>query len=107
MNTQRSDFLGVRSATIQWSDGPLPKLVPDTISASPPPTGNLFEPGQVVEGKYEIRKLLGAGGMGQVYEAATAGSIASSPSRRPGPQWAPSRCGARRKCWRRSASRRW
>jgi len=69
VNTQRYDFLGDRSATIQWSDGPLPKLVPDTIAASIPGTENLFEPGQIIEGKYEIRKLLGAGGMGQVYEA--------------------------------------
>jgi serine/threonine-protein kinase len=69
MNTQRYDFLGDRSATIQWADGALPLLVPDTIAAAKPGTGNLFQAGQIIEGKYEIRGLLGAGGMGQVYEA--------------------------------------
>jgi serine/threonine protein kinase len=69
MNTLRYQHLVDQSATIQWSDGALPQLVPDTIAAQPPPGGDLFQPGQLVDGKYEIRSLLGAGGMGQVYEA--------------------------------------
>ncbi len=57
------------SATIQWADGTLPELVPDTLGAPAPASGDLFQPGQLIEGKYEIRNVLGAGGMGQVYEA--------------------------------------
>src|SRR5581483_5132277 len=57
------------SATIRWNaDGSLPELVPDE-NATLPATPDLFLPGAIVGGVYEIKKLLGAGGMGQVYEA--------------------------------------
>jgi serine/threonine-protein kinase len=69
LKTLRYQHLADHSATIQWSEGPLPQLVPDTIGAAPPTGVDIFLPGQIVEGKYEIRGLLGAGGMGQVYEA--------------------------------------
>jgi serine/threonine-protein kinase len=68
MNTLLYHHLANQSATIQWADGALPELVPDTLGAASPGV-DLFQPGQLVDGKYEIRKLLGAGGMGQVYEA--------------------------------------
>ncbi|MEM9490580.1 MAG: hypothetical protein AAGC55_15640, partial [Myxococcota bacterium] len=29
----------------------------------------MFEPGMVIDGSYEVRRLIGQGGMGQVYEA--------------------------------------
>lgn len=55
-------------ATIQWTDDTLPRLVPE--SGAPPATAtDIFQIGQLLEGKYQVRALLGAGGMGQVFEA--------------------------------------
>jgi serine/threonine-protein kinase len=57
------------SATIRWgTDSALPELVPDD-NAARPEQPDLFLPGAIVGDVYEIKKLLGAGGMGQVYEA--------------------------------------
>jgi serine/threonine-protein kinase len=61
--------LGDGSATIRWGEAPLPELVSDTIDGPPPEVVDLFQPGQLIDGKYEIRSVLGSGGMGQVYEA--------------------------------------
>jgi serine/threonine-protein kinase len=57
------------SHTIRWNHGQtLPELVPERDAARAD-HADLFQPGQIVGGCYEIRTLLGAGGMGQVYEA--------------------------------------
>ncbi len=64
--------LGAGLATIQWADGALPQLVPGT-GDEPPAELQIFHPGELVEGKYEIRGVLGAGGMGQVFEARDVG----------------------------------
>ena len=60
------------STTIQWAKSTLPELVPETGSA-PKDSKDVFSAGQLVEGKYEIRGVLGAGGMGQVFEAKDVG----------------------------------
>ena len=57
-----------RLSTIQWAGGTLPTLVPESWSATASPP-DIFQIGQIVDGKYEIRGLLGSGGMGQVFEA--------------------------------------
>ncbi len=54
-------------STIQWAESALPTLVPGSGAASPPT--DIFQTAQIVDGKYEIRALLGSGGMGQVFEA--------------------------------------
>jgi serine/threonine protein kinase len=54
-------------STIQWADSAIPTLIPGSAAASPP--GDIFQPAQIVDGRYEIRGLLGSGGMGQVFEA--------------------------------------
>ena len=67
------DHLGGGLATIQWAtDGALPQLVPGTGDL-PPPEVEIFHSGELVEGKYEVRSVLGAGGMGQVFEARDVG----------------------------------
>jgi eukaryotic-like serine/threonine-protein kinase len=55
-------------ATIQWADGKLAELVPGTGDA-PPAEIDLFHSGELLDGGYEIRRVLGSGGMGQVFEA--------------------------------------
>jgi len=65
-------FLADRSATIQWQSETLPELVPEPLpegGLDPTKGPDLFQIGQLVDGKYEIRGILGAGGMGQVFEA--------------------------------------
>ncbi|HEX9102344.1 MAG TPA: serine/threonine-protein kinase, partial [Polyangia bacterium] len=53
-------------------DGALPQLVAGSGDA-PQPEIELFHPGELVDGKYEVRSILGAGGMGQVFEARDVG----------------------------------
>src|SRR4051812_30954242 len=55
-------------STIQWADNPLPEMVPST-GGEVAPRSDLFQPGELIDGKYEVRGLLGAGGMGKVFEA--------------------------------------
>jgi serine/threonine-protein kinase len=58
------------SATVRWDfEATLPELVPEGETAAPDQRGDIFPVGHLVGGCYEIRGLLGAGGMGQVFEA--------------------------------------
>ena len=59
-------------ATIQWADGKLAELVPGTGDA-PPAEEEIFSSGELLDGGYEIRSVLGSGGMGQVFEARDVG----------------------------------
>jgi len=62
------DF-GVGSTTmpgVAGPDGTPPTLQPGGADRRQP---DLLTVGEVLEGKYEIKKLIGSGGMGQVYEA--------------------------------------
>ncbi|MGZ3429005.1 MAG: serine/threonine-protein kinase [Polyangia bacterium] len=56
-------------STIQWVDSTLPNLVPEGDDHVAPRQRDLFEPGAIIDGKYEVRRVLGSGGMGQVFEA--------------------------------------
>jgi serine/threonine-protein kinase len=59
-------------ATVQWADGKIAELVPGTGDA-PPAEGEIFHSGELLDGGYEIRSVLGSGGMGQVFEARDVG----------------------------------
>lgn len=59
-------------ATIEWADRVLPTLVPGT-GDEPRPQGQILKVGQLLDGKYEIKSVLGSGGMGQVFEAKDVG----------------------------------
>jgi serine/threonine protein kinase len=56
-------------STIQWVDSTLPSLVPEEGDRPEEPRPDLFETGAVIDGTYEVRRVLGSGGMGQVFEA--------------------------------------
>jgi serine/threonine protein kinase len=60
--------LGNEMATISWEDDALPTLIPGT-GDMPPVQTQIFKIGKILDGKYEIRSVLGSGGMGQVFEA--------------------------------------
>jgi eukaryotic-like serine/threonine-protein kinase len=61
--------LGAGLSTIQWVDGTLPSLIPETGDPVLPKQEDIYQPGAIIDGKYEVRRVLGSGGMGQVFEA--------------------------------------